>query len=149
MNIPELRQKVKDTAGRLNTKEIFTMLLILVVGFGSFGLGRLSKLQEGKTPIRIEQAAAVALSPLAKGVSEASPTGVVSSSVKGQLSPVTSPDAPAAGGQLVGSKGGTKYHFPWCSGAQRISEANKIWFNSVEEAQKAGYTPAANCKGLR
>lgn len=54
----------------------------------------------------------------------------------------------ADGGQLVGSKNGTKYHYPWCSGAERIKEENKIWFQSAEEAKRAGYTPAANCPGL-
>jgi len=52
-------------------------------------------------------------------------------------------------GMYVASKNGTKYHFPWCSGAKSISEVNKIWFNSVEEARASGYAPAANCKGLK
>ena len=51
-------------------------------------------------------------------------------------------------GQLVGSTGGTKYHFPWCSGAKTISEANKIYFASKADAESKGYTPASNCKGL-
>lgn len=51
-------------------------------------------------------------------------------------------------GKYVASKNGTKYHLPWCSGAQRISEANKIWFETKEEAEGRGYTPAANCKGI-
>ncbi|TSC62722.1 MAG: hypothetical protein G01um101448_259 [Parcubacteria group bacterium Gr01-1014_48] len=58
------------------------------------------------------------------------------------------PEVANLGGQYVASKKGTKYHFPWCGGAARISEENKIWFNSKEEAEKAGYTPAGNCKGL-
>jgi hypothetical protein len=53
-----------------------------------------------------------------------------------------------AKGMLVASKSGTKYHFPSCPGATQIAEKNKIWFNSYAEAQKAGYTAAANCKGL-
>lgn len=53
-----------------------------------------------------------------------------------------------AGGQYVASKKGTKYHLPWCSGGKAIAEANKIWFASKEEAERAGYTPAANCKGI-
>lgn len=50
---------------------------------------------------------------------------------------------------IVASKNGTKYHYPWCSGAKQISDKNKITFNSIEEARKAGYTPASNCKGLK
>ena len=51
-------------------------------------------------------------------------------------------------GQIVASKNGTKYYLPSCSGASRISEANKIWFASVAAAESAGYSPASNCKGL-
>jgi methylphosphotriester-DNA--protein-cysteine methyltransferase len=54
----------------------------------------------------------------------------------------------ASGGRIVASKTGAKYHLPWCSGAQTMKEENKIWFDSPEEARAAGYTPAANCKGL-
>jgi methylphosphotriester-DNA--protein-cysteine methyltransferase len=49
----------------------------------------------------------------------------------------------------VASKTGKKYHLPWCTGAKNIPENNKIWFNSIDEAKKAGYTPALNCKGLK
>ncbi len=53
-----------------------------------------------------------------------------------------------AEGKYVASKSGTKYHLPWCGGAQQIKEENKIWFNTKEDAEKAGYTPASNCKGI-
>jgi hypothetical protein len=52
-------------------------------------------------------------------------------------------------GLLVGSINGNKYHFPWCSGASRIKEENKIWFLSYDEALRAGYDKALNCKGLK
>jgi methylphosphotriester-DNA--protein-cysteine methyltransferase len=51
-------------------------------------------------------------------------------------------------GTYVASKSGSAYHFPWCSGAQRIKEENKVWFETKEEAELAGYRPASNCKGL-
>lgn len=50
--------------------------------------------------------------------------------------------------KFVASKNGEVYHYPWCSGAQQIKEENKIYFNSKEEAEKAGYRPARNCPGL-
>lgn len=52
-------------------------------------------------------------------------------------------------GSIIASKNGSKYHFPWCVGAARIKESNKIWFSSEKEAKSAGYTPAKNCKGLK
>lgn len=50
--------------------------------------------------------------------------------------------------QIVASKNGEVYHYVWCSGAKRIKEENKIYFNSKEEAEKAGYRAAKNCPGL-
>lgn len=61
-----------------------------------------------------------------------------------------SPEASSApvagtGGQVVASKNGTKYYPPDCSGASRISDANKVWFASASAAEEAGYSAAANC----
>lgn len=50
--------------------------------------------------------------------------------------------------RYVGSRNGSKYHLPWCSGAQRIKEENKVWFGSKSEAEGRGYTPAKNCEGI-
>ncbi|HCB35361.1 MAG TPA: hypothetical protein DEP25_01830 [Candidatus Taylorbacteria bacterium] len=133
MNIPDFVSEVKLVKERFESREVYTVLLILLVGFGSFGLGRLSKLEDSQPPILLEYAPPNT----AAAVSTASPEA---DAAKQALAP---------GGRLVASKAGTKYHFPWCSGAQRVSEANKIWFDSVEEARKAGYTPASNCKGLK
>lgn len=48
----------------------------------------------------------------------------------------------------MASQSGTKYHFPWCSGAQRILDKNRVEFKNIKEAKAAGYTAAKNCKGL-
>ena len=54
----------------------------------------------------------------------------------------------SAAGALVASRSGTKYYLPWCAGAARIAEANRIWFQSPADATAQGYTPAANCPGI-
>ncbi|MFH1170833.1 MAG: hypothetical protein V1704_04715 [Candidatus Vogelbacteria bacterium] len=97
---------------------------IILVGTLGFGLGRWSKIEETKAPVLIEN-------PAGDSANEATEAKEATST-----------------GALVGSKNGTKYHYPWCSGAQRIKEENKIWFASKEEATAKGYTPAANCPGL-
>lgn len=50
--------------------------------------------------------------------------------------------------RVVVSKSSTskKYHYTWCSGANRIKEANKVWFETATAAQAAGYTLAGNCQ---
>jgi hypothetical protein len=51
-------------------------------------------------------------------------------------------------GTYMASKSGSKYYLPSCSGAKRIKEENEVWFKTKEEAEKAGYGPAAGCKGI-
>jgi len=107
-------------------KVVFVPVVIVLVAGFAFGLGRLSKITESKPPLVIEQA-----------------PGAVSvvlgtSTVKSQ----------ATTGKFVASRSGEKFHYPWCPGAKRISDINKVWFNTTEEAIAAGYEPAANCPGL-
>jgi hypothetical protein len=46
---------------------------------------------------------------------------------------------------VIASRAGTKYYFPQCTGAGRISEENRVWFTSYTLAERAGYTRARNC----
>lgn len=50
--------------------------------------------------------------------------------------------------EFVASKKGSVYHFPWCAGAINLSDKNKIFFDSREDAKDSGYRPAKNCEGL-
>jgi len=116
-----IRERLGEIKGFFTTigSEWVVISIVIVVGLGGFALGRLSGLQSGQA--------------VAQTASVSEPLGI--------------PER-IDGGRLVASRNGTKYHFPWCAGAQQISEANKIWFESAEEARRAGYTPAGNCKGL-
>lgn len=49
-------------------------------------------------------------------------------------------------GQYVGSKSSLKFHRLDCPWAKKISEENRIYFKSREEAIKHGYTPCKVCK---
>lgn len=49
--------------------------------------------------------------------------------------------------KTVGNKNSKIFHLPWCSGYDRVSEKNRVYFNSGEEAEKAGYRLARNCSG--
>jgi len=100
-------------------QDAMLVIIVLFVGISAFGLGRLSSFEESRPAIRMTQQASVSDSPI------------------------------NIGGQLVASRKGSKYHFPWCSGSKSMKESNKIWFDSEEDARQSGYTPAKNCKGLR
>ncbi|MFA5987904.1 MAG: hypothetical protein WC797_04640 [Candidatus Paceibacterota bacterium] len=119
-----------------NLADILTSLMIVLVGIGGFGIGRLSMQENGNQDARI----------LSASVAESGATYGGDSSV-GQ--PTFEVPTLEEGGQVVASKSGTKYHAPWCSGAKSIKEENKIYFDTIEAARAARYTPAANCKGLK
>ncbi len=125
-SLNKIQAKVNRITGILGDKDIFTIIIIILVSFSSFGLGRISKTDTSKIPIVINTAS------------------VISKSTNNSTDNIASTNS----GKYVASKNGAKYHYPWCPGAQRIKEANKVWFDSVESAKKAGYTPASNCKGL-
>ena len=47
--------------------------------------------------------------------------------------------------KLIASKNSDKYHLETCATAKKIDAANKITFNTPEEAAKAGYSPCKVC----
>ena len=46
----------------------------------------------------------------------------------------------------VGSSNSDKYHYPSCTAAKKIKEANQVWFSDASEAKSAGYVPCKVCK---
>jgi hypothetical protein len=62
------------------------IIMVFVVGFGSFGLGRLSALESAEPPVSIVQA------PI-----------------------LQSPEGIYPGGQFVASRTGSVYYYPWCA----------------------------------
>lgn len=50
--------------------------------------------------------------------------------------------------QVVAARGGSVYYLPWCAGAQRIQNQNRVWFPTKEAAEEAGYSSAKNCDGI-
>jgi hypothetical protein len=46
--------------------------------------------------------------------------------------------------KVYASKNGSKYYFDWCS--SQVKDSNKVYFNSTELAQGAGYTLASGCR---
>lgn len=115
----------------------FLLAIIFLVAIISFSLGRISGLGEKRETVKILDSGDL-------------PTGQILpvSSAKTNVAASAAADSNNSG-QVVASKNGTKYHYPWCAGAKQISEKNKIYFSSTEEARAAGYTPASNCKGLK
>ena len=116
-----------------NKSDLYIAALIFLVGLSSFGLGRLSVLWPTKEPIRIIEHEAGSM----KQETKESDYGQATISTPAALK-----------GKYMASKSGKAYHYPWCPGALRIKEENKVWFQTKEEAESRGYKPAGNCEGL-
>jgi hypothetical protein len=127
--VPTVTDTIPNIAGGRKGGEYGIALVLVLLGAVSFGLGRLSATNDAPSTIATCAAAPAALPIAQAGGEQAVPRSAV-------------------GGQFVASKNGSVYHLPWCSGAQRIKEENKVWFASKDAAARAGYRPAANCKGL-
>lgn len=114
--------------------------LILLTGTASFGLGRLSALNENRPPVSVDYNGKV-IDGGDLSAASAHPDNTGNLAAAGA----------ALGGdeRVVASKNGSVYHLPWCAGAQKIKEENKVWYNSPEAAKAAGLRPAGNCSGLK
>jgi len=53
--------------------------------------------------------------------------------------------AGCARGEFVGSKISNKYHDPECVWAEEMKRENRVWFETADDAQAAGYEPCPNC----
>ncbi len=141
MNIADIRKVGKRYAAllqpeRLRTianqipRDVILVAVILLSSSVTFGLGILTGEQLGQGGVIVETL------PLATSTANTVDTA-----------PAITP-AILNAGRVVASKNGSKYYFPWCGGAKRLSTAHKIWFASAAQARIHGYTKAANCKGL-
>ncbi|PJE59748.1 MAG: hypothetical protein COU85_01930 [Candidatus Portnoybacteria bacterium CG10_big_fil_rev_8_21_14_0_10_44_7] len=120
-NWPQSRGERWRNFLRQNQSEIVTVLALVFVGLTCFALGRLTASDFNST-LKFTPAALTSLvgEKTKKTVSENEPI------------------------RFVASKSGAKYHWPWCSFAERIKEENKIYFDTEQQAQADGYSRCGN-----
>ncbi len=140
MSIQDIASKIKSHFTSENWRDMATISIIILVGIVSFYLGRLSVERPPETTINTSNADTTTTSTYHSANSKNTTSTAV------QLASDTATGS-TGGGAYVASKNGTKYYVPSCSGANRILDANKIWFNSKEEAESAGYSQSTTCKG--
>lgn len=114
----------------------FHGLIILLVALVSFGLGRLS-MAPGTLTLAAEKTGTITLA-----------TGTVPAAVGAPLRAAPTAATTTTQGPYVASKNGTKYYLTTCGAANRIKAENRVFFQTVGEATKAGLAPAVNCPGL-
>ena len=125
---------MEDFAAR-HYRILFTLLLIAIVIL-AFYVGILQGKQSMGNSVILSCSDDI-LS--AQALSE--PTIPSPATLKNTITPISTSSAT---GMYAGSKNGTKYYTPGCSGLDRIKPENLIWFKNEEDARLQGYT-AASC----
>jgi hypothetical protein len=137
MTLANIWKQGKERAGRIPKDALWVGIL----GLSSclfFGLGVLTEQDISAG----EQHLAVAEIPVA--------AAILSPIIQNNV-PTSTPPASAglpADSYVVAAKTGTKYYYPWCGGAKRITAENVVTFASSTAAEAAGYTLATNCKKM-
>ena len=133
--IRDIGIKIKALWGRVRENALIVLVIVLVA-FLAFGLGRLSVFYSEKGQFKV-------LYP--DGQSASTLTGFLG--VGGIREEIALPPAPQVAGYFVASKTGSTYFFPWCPLAVKISSTDRIYFDSRTSAENAGYH-AGRCNGL-
>lgn len=117
-------------------RDILTVIIIILVGSASFGLGRLSNRSQGELKIEYTEPPM----PAVLGTQ-----AIIEEVVK----PAPNPIKVVLPKVYFASSRGNKYYHLGCSGGKTLKEENKIYFNSAEEAERAGYELSSSCKKSR
>ncbi len=128
-------EKIKQFLESEKGKDILIVLIVILVGLASFGLGRLSK--DTNNGIKIEQLGGGSVTNQGKGLLN---DQLGSNVISAQNSPNTSEKV------FFASSRGSKYYGVSCSAGKNIKVENRIYFNSASEAEGKGYTLASSCQ---
>lgn len=113
-------------------KDILIVLIVILVGLGSFELGRLSKGRQD-SGIKIEYSEQF----------ENQEANVISSS---NLLQNTGIEKISSSKIFFASSKGSKYYSIGCSAGKTLKQENRIYFDTREEAEVAGYTLSSSCQ---
>lgn len=133
MSINDFLNKIKGEMD-IDRTTLLCLLVIILVGLGSFGLGRLSlEGKQEKDDIKLEYKNL----PVVKGEigkSEESKINEIDNNIFTKEK------------MYVASKNGKLYYSTTCSGAKRIKPENELWFSTSSEAEDSGFTLSKSCK---
>ena len=116
-------------------KDVLTVIIVILVGFGSFELGRLSKGGDS-SGIKIEYV----------GQDLKDLNGQPANAISALNSANQESAQNSAGKKFFASNRGTKYYSIGCSAGKTIKQENRVYFTTGEEAEKAGYGLSSSCR---
>jgi hypothetical protein len=120
-------EKIKQFLESNMGKDIMVVLIVILVGLGSFQLGRLSKV-EPKEGLKIDYKGQI--------INNEANTLSAIKDLQKETNSVNN---------FFASKKGKKYYSLGCSAGKTIKQENRIYFQTGEEAEKLGYTISSSC----
>ena len=118
----KIKQLINEFIGSERGKDILTVFIVILVGLGSFELGRLSK-ENSSSGIKIEY--------LNQDLNQGASVVLATESTNKTF---------------FASKQGTKYYSIGCSAGKTIKQENRIYFATSGEAERAGYELSSSCR---
>lgn len=133
MSINDFTDKIKGKID-LDVSTLICLCVVVLVGLSSFGLGRLSVINNiDNSNLKLENnSTSLVKEEIGNSILAEKDNALDSSLSKKRM--------------YVASKNGKLYYSVGCSGAKRISAKNEVWFATTIEAEKAGFTLSTSCK---
>jgi len=132
-------EKIKQFLENEKGKDLLIVIIVILVGLGSFELGRLSK-ETNSSGIKIEYT----------NQDSNQSSNVISSleypNILQNDKISTAANSNSTGKTFFASNRGSKYYSISCSAGKIIKQENRVWFTTGEEAQAAGYTLSSSCQ---
>lgn len=131
-------EKIKHFIQSDTGKDLLILFIIILVGLGSFQLGRLSKIDiKPNIGIDYPDQTAQALQAVDSINQEKEEKIAESYEYKG---------VNLDGRNFFASSRGTKYYPFGCSAGKSIKQENRVYFDTEEQAKAKGYTKSSSCK---
>ncbi|OGJ01712.1 hypothetical protein A3I95_00335 [Candidatus Nomurabacteria bacterium RIFCSPLOWO2_02_FULL_44_12] len=128
----KIKPKITNWIESETGKDILVILIVILVGLGSFELGRLSKgVNSGGLKVEYPEGEQ-AQNQAASGIS-------AFEYAKTQVVPNNAQKA------FFASSRGSKYYPVGCAGGKSIKQENRVYFSTKTDAERAGYELSSSC----
>jgi hypothetical protein len=131
--------KIKQYLKSDSIKNVLTAFIVILVGLGSFGLGRLSK-GNSSSGLIVKYQDQTINTPSITEVTENNPKIYTDKTESTKTTQISTSKT------FFASKVGQKYYSIGCSGGKTLKPENKIYFATEAEAIAAGYEKSSTCK---
>jgi hypothetical protein len=145
----KIKQFIDQTLLSDRGKDVLVVMIVILVGLGSFELGRLSK-ENNSSGIKIQY-----IDPNNdynyqnrndSSIGETLEVNAISSIEKENMSRTVLDTASRGQKNFFASNRGSKYYSLNCSAGKTIKQENRVYFATREEAEAAGYELSSSCR---